>query len=82
MVEVYIDENWTFEQAVNNVEVLKKQVCFVDTFFSYFEAKERIQFKRDLRKKIYALKFEQWKRERILETIYGDFEIEKLKKMI
>lgn len=82
MVEVYIDENWTFKEAVANIEALKKQVSFIVASFSCFQTKERIEFKRNLRKQIYALNFDQWKRDKILECIYGDFEIEKLKKMV
>lgn len=82
MVEIYIDENWNFKEAVAHIEVLKKRVSFIDASFSCFNIKQRIQFKRELRRQIYALKFEEWKRDKILECIYGDFEIEKLERMI
>ena len=78
-MELYIDPNSTFREIVDNIEVIKSHVRDTIASFSSFEIKKQLQFQQELRKKIYALNFELWKRERILETIYDDFPIYKLK---
>lgn len=79
MKTIYIDPNSTFKEIVDNIEAIKSQVGDIIAFFSSFEMKQQIAFKQNLRNQIYALNFELWKRERILETIYDDFPIYKLK---
>lgn len=78
-MEIYFNPNSTFKEIVDNIEVIKSQVGDILTSFSSFQIKEQLQFQRELRNQIYSLKFELWKRERILETIYDDFPIHKLK---
>ena len=78
-MEIYIDPNSSFKEIVDNIEVIKSRVGDIITSFSSFEIKKQLQFQRELRNQIYALKFELWKRERILETIYDDFPVYKLK---
>ena len=78
-MEAYIDPNSTFREIVDNIEVIKSHVRETIASFSSFEIKKQLQFQRELRNQIYALKFETWKKERILETIYDDLPIYKLK---
>lgn len=80
-MEAYIDPNSTFKEIVDNIEVIKSHVMDTIASFSSFDVKKQLQFQRELRNQIYALNFELWKRERILETIYDDFPINKLKNM-
>lgn len=80
-MEAYIDPNSTFKEIVDNIEVIKSHVRDTIASFSSFEIKKQLQFHRELRNQIYALNFELWKRERILETIYDDFPVYKLKSM-
>lgn len=79
MRNIYIDPNSTFKEIVSNIEEIKSQVGDIITSFSSFEIKEQLKFQRELRNQIYALKFETWKKERILEAIYDDFPIYNLK---
>lgn len=78
-MEAFIDPNSTFREIVDNIEVIKSHVRDTITSFSSFEMKKQIAFKQYLRDQIYSLNFELWKRERILETIYDDFPIYKLR---
>ena len=78
-MEVYIDQDSTFREIVDNIEVIKSHVRDTIASFSSFEIKQQLKFKQDLRNQIYALNFELWKRERILETIYDYYPIHKLK---
>ena len=80
-MEIYIDPNSTFKEIVDNIETIKSYVRGTIVSFSSFEIKKQLQFQRELRNQIYALNFELWKRERILETIYDDFPVYKLKNM-
>ena len=80
-MEIYIDPNSTFREIVDNIEAIKSYVRDTIASFSSFDIKKQLQFQRELRNQIYALDFELWKRERILETIYDDFPIYKLKNM-
>lgn len=79
METIFIDPNSSFKEIVENIEVIKSLVGDILTSFSSFEMKKQIAFKQYLRDQIYSLNFELWKRERILETIYDDFPIYKLK---
>ena len=80
-MEAYINPDSTFREIVDNIEVIKSYVRDTIASFSSFDIKKQLQFQRKLRKQIYALNFELWKRERILETIYDDFPVYKLKIM-
>lgn len=79
MRNIYIDPDSTFKEIVSNIEEIKFQVGDIIASFSSFEIKEQLKFQRELRNQIYALKFENWRKERILEAIYDDFPIYKLK---
>ena len=79
METIFIDPNSSFKEVVENIEVIKSHVRDTIASFSSFDIKKQLQFQRELRNQIYALKFELWKRERILETIYDDFPVYKLK---
>lgn len=82
MSENYINSNWTFKEVVENIEVIKSKTWDIIASFSSFEIKKQIKFKRQLRNNIYSLKFEEWKKDRIIECIYDYFEVEKLQEMI
>lgn len=80
-MEAYINPDSTFREIVDNIEVIKSYVRGTIASFSSFDIKKQLQFQRELRNQIYTLNFELWKRERILETIYDDFPVYKLKSM-
>ena len=80
-MEIYINPDSTFREIVDNIEAIKSHVRDTIGSFSSFELKKQLQFQRELRNQIYALNFELWKRERILETIYDDFPVYKLKEL-
>ena len=81
MILNYINPEWTFKEVVENIEVVKSQTEGIIASFSSFEIKKQVEFKRLLRKKIYAFNFETWKKDRILECIYDYFEVEKIKEI-
>ena len=77
----YIDSSWTFKDFVDNIEAVKNRTEGIIASFSCFEIKRQINFKRQLRNKIYSFKFEEWKKDRLIECIYNYFDIEELKAM-
>ena len=77
----YINPEWTFKEFVENIEVIKSKTWDIIASFSSFEIKKQLLFKKQLRDKIYSLKFEEWKKDRILECIYDYFEVEKIKEI-
>lgn len=77
----YIDSSWTFKDFVDNIEAVKTRTEGIIASFSCFEIKRQISFKRQLRNKIYSFKFEEWKKDRLIECIYNYFDIEELKAM-
>lgn len=82
MSEININTNWTFKELVENIEVIKSQIWDIITSFSYFDIKKEVDFKRRLRKTIYSFKFEEWRRDRILEYIYNDVEFDVLRRLL
>ena len=80
-MKAYINPDSTFREIVDNIEAIKTHVRDTIASFSSFDIKKQLQFQREIRNQIYALNFELWKRERILETIYDDFPVYKLKNM-
>lgn len=81
-MELNFNQDWNYKEVVKNIEALKSQVWDIIASFSYLEIKELIEFKRELRRLIYSLKMEEWRRDRIFEYIYNDFELEELKRLI
>ena len=77
----YIDSSWNFKDFVDNIEAVKTRTEGIIASFSCFEIKKQISFKRQLRNKIYSFKFEEWKKDRLIECIYNYFDIEELKAM-
>ena len=82
MSDIYINPNWTFKQTIENVEVIKSQMGDIIASFWYFDLKKEIDFIRNLKKQIYSLKFEEWKRDKIWEYINGYEYYEELVKFI
>lgn len=81
MSENFINQEWNFKEVVENIEVIKSKTWDIIASFSSFEIKKQLLFKKQLRDKIYSLKFEEWKKDRILECIYDYFEVEKIKEI-
>lgn len=82
MSDIYINPNWTFKETIENIEVIKSQMGDIIASFWYFDLKKEVDFIRNLKKQIYSLKFEEWKRDKIWEYINGYEYYEELVKFI
>lgn len=82
MSDIYINPNWTFKETIENVEVIKSQMGDIIASFWRFDLKKEVEFISNLKKQIYSLKFEEWKRDKIWEYINGYEYYEELVKFI
>lgn len=73
-----IESDWTFSDAVSNIEALKNQYSGFLTSFSVFERKKALQLMRQFKTKIYSLHFEEYKRNLIWRYINDEIEYEEL----
>ena len=81
MDDIIFEESMTFKEIVECIEAKKTLIEGVLAFFSCFDIKEENKFKYNLKKQIYALKFEEWRKDKIIEYIYDDIDLETLKKL-
>lgn len=80
MIELKPD--WKFSDIQDNVEVIKSQYMESLSPFSYFQMREKIEKIREIKRQIMGYEnIENWQRERLWETINGDFEIEEFRRL-
>ena len=70
-MELNIDPNWKFKEAVSNIRVLKSQYEDILHSFSYFQIKEAATFKRETRDKFYALNIFEWQADKLWDYMNG-----------
>lgn len=68
--------NITFKQFIENCEALKLQ--YEENFAPFFNT----EMVRCWKTMIYSLQMEEWKKDKIWETLNNDFPIEELKKFL
>lgn len=71
MEKLYIDPNWTFNQAVNHLKELKDEYQGILSSFSMFERKEWAEFIRTTRDSFYALNLLEWQIDRMWNYMNG-----------
>lgn len=69
MTNFYIDPDWTFKQVVSNLFFIKDDYLRGLSSFLWHELKERNDFIRQAKNKIYSLSFEVWKKDRIWDYL-------------
>lgn len=65
-----INLSWKYDEIVRNLRTLKKQYVEILTSFSY--ARDKNKFIKEIKQKIYLLKFDENKIDRIWEYMNGD----------
>lgn len=60
MRELYVDENWSFEEAIDNIKTLRTEYEEVLASFSYFDLKKEIEFRKNTRNKFYRLNLQEY----------------------
>ena len=82
MYNINININWSYKELVNNIEVIKSQILGVIASFSYFQMQEKLLFMRWVKKTIYSLNIEYRQKNRLIEYLYDDVDIEELYKLM
>jgi len=66
-----INPNWTFNEIVYNIKALRTSYERFLTLFSYFELNNKADFIRQTRSDFYALKMDEWKKDKLWEYMNG-----------
>lgn len=66
-----INENWNFEEVMNNIKTLKTKYEEVLTSFPYFEIRKKTEFIDKTRKKFYSLNLPEWQIDKLWEYLNG-----------
>lgn len=82
MYNINININWSYKEVVNNIEVIKSQILGIIASFSYFQSRDRTIFIRWVKDTIYSFNFQEWRKDKIIEYIYDDIDIDLLKRLI
>ena len=73
MENLVVNKNWTFEEAVKNIEALKSQYCDILASFSCYEIKDKVNFMRNSRNSFYSMNLKVWEIDKLWEYM-NDFE--------
>ena len=74
--------NFSFDYLKKEIEALKTQYEGFLASFSYFEKKQMLIAKKEIKKQIFSYEHvPNWKLERFWECLNGDFEIDKFKNL-
>ena len=73
-----INDEWTYEDTIFNIETLKTYYDRLLVSFSIFERKKRIKLCRQFKTKIYSLNFDENKKNKIWRYINEEIEYEDL----
>lgn len=77
-----LKENWKFRDVKDNIKALVFEFEGLLSPFSYFELKKRHILLHELKKQVFNYtNIQYWQRERLWETLNGDFEIDDFKKL-
>ncbi len=77
-----IDDNFKYKDLIMQIEVLKCHYTDILTSFSWKDLKKKNDFIQTTKRCVYALNFEDWKKDKIWEYLNGDEELDTLKKFM
>ena len=67
-----IDTSWTFNEAINNIKAIKDEYIGLLSSFSIYDGKQKKAVIHNVRKEIYKLQFEEWKKDKLWEFMNDD----------
>lgn len=77
MSELSLQENWKFKDVKENIEALVSEFEGLLSPFLYFEIKQRRELLHNMKQQVFNYaNILYWQRERLWETLNGDFEID------
>ena len=74
--------SWKFSDVQDNIEAVKNQYRgFLSSFLCY-KLKERVRLLQNIKEQVFNYEnIQYWQRERLWETINGDFDIEEFRRL-
>lgn len=76
--KLQVNSNWTFKEIIIKVKALKQNYDDVLASFSYFNLHKKIEIMKKFRDSIYALNFEEWKKDRLWDYLNDYLSYEEL----
>ena len=77
-----IDNTWTLQDILLNIEVIKRDYLRLLASFSYFDRKDYLFRLRQFKKQIYSLKIYTNQKDKIWQYLNGDIDDEPLQYLI
>ena len=71
MYNLEINPNWNFKEVVEHLKALKCEYEDILRFFHYYDLHAQVEFKRNTRNKFYALKLQEWEKDKIWNYMNG-----------
>ena len=78
---LYVNPNWNFKQTIYFLYELKQDYNTALALFNCFNIREKIDLIRKFKKDIYALKFEEWKKDKIWDYLNDNIEFDIFEKI-
>lgn len=79
---ILLDPNWRFKDIKDNIEAVKENYEGLLLPFLWNQVKEKTNKIHEARIEIFTFNnIQYWQRERLWETLNGDFEIEKFRRL-
>ena len=79
---MFVDPNWTYNEVITFAEALKNQYEEILASFVWQENVAKIKFMWEFKQQIYALKFSEWRRDKIWAYLNGDEDLLTITKYI
>ena len=73
---IYVNPNWSFKETISIIEALKQDYNGALTLFNCFSLHDKVELIRNFKKDIYALKYEEWKKDRVWDYLNDNIEFE------
>lgn len=67
-----INSSWTFNEAISNIKAVKDYYMGLLSSFSIYDSKQKRAIIHNIRKEIYQLQFEEWKKDKLWEYMNDD----------
>lgn len=77
---MFIDKNWKYNEILKHAEALKTEYKEVLASFLWHEGKKRLAYIKEIKKTIYSLKIEEWKKNKIWEYFNDDIKLLDIKR--
>lgn len=71
-MKLYVDPDWTFEEAVKNIKALRYEYESILSSFFYFDLHEEVQFKKRLKKDFYSLNISEHQKNLLWNYMNGN----------